>query len=147
MGVLRVRRECLEEMVSDAEERAPWEACGILAGRDGTVTKVYRMRNVDASPEVRYFMEPSEQLRVVKEVRREGLEMLGIYHSHPLSTARPSGVDVKMAFYPEVAYVIVSLATGKGADVKAFRILGSDLGAPSPGPKVEEMALETVGSR
>lgn len=144
MDALRVRTDCLAEMIKEAKEAAPLEACGILAGRDGVVTKVYAMKNVDVRPDVRYFMEPTEQLQTAKEMRSEGLKMLGIYHSHPLSPARPSAVDVTMAFYPDVAYVIVSLAMGGDAEVRTFRISGTGLETPNAEPKVEEMALETV---
>ncbi|HID12037.1 MAG TPA: M67 family peptidase [Candidatus Latescibacteria bacterium] len=55
------------------------------------------------------FMDPKEQIDALKDIRRLGLEMVGIYHSHVASPAYPSKRDIKLAFYPEVSYVIVSL--------------------------------------
>ena len=145
MQTLRIERACLEQIIRDAKDRSPQEACGILAGRDEVVTKVHRMENVDERPEIRYFMDPKEQLRVVKEIRSEDLTMLGIYHSHPFSPARPSGVDVEMAFYPEVAYVIVSLAEETCEQVRSFRIPAAELGTPAAAVKVEKMGIDILG--
>ena len=111
----------LAELIKHSREASPNEACGILAGKDGCVRKVYRMKNNDASPES-YFTDPKEQLKVMKDMRNEGLEMVAIYHSHPHSRAYPSAHDVELAFYPEVSYIIVSLKD-KEAEVNAFRIV------------------------
>ena len=54
-------------------------------------------------------------------MREKGLNQVGIYHSHPVSTAIPSAKDVELAFYPESAYVIVSLS-GSRPELKAFEI-------------------------
>lgn len=119
--MLSLSKEQLAELIEHSKETSPNEACGILAGKDGCVRKVYRMANNDASPES-YFMDPKEQLKVMKDMRSEGLDMVGIYHSHPHSRAYPSAHDVKMAFYSEVLYIIISLKD-KEAEVKAFRIV------------------------
>jgi len=94
----------------------PNEMCGILAGREGRVEKVYCMTNARPGP-VSYEMEPEEQFRVMKDIREAGLEMLGMFHSHPGGQAYPSSVDVEKAYwpgtglpnYPSAVYVIVSL--------------------------------------
>lgn len=117
-----------EEMIEHAKSSLPYEACGILAGREGEVTKIYQMTNTSDSPETCYFMDPEEQFRVMKELRQLGIEMLGIYHSHTESPAYPSARDCKLAFYPEVDHVIVSLQDIDSPEIKAFKIVEGEIG-------------------
>lgn len=98
-----------EEMISHCREVYPNEACGILAGKSRIVMNLYRMKNIENSP-VSYMMDPSEQFRVMKEMREKNLSMLAIFHSHPCASAYPSSKDVTLAFYDDVVYVIVGLA-------------------------------------
>ena len=79
------------------------------------------MRNMDEAS-ISYFMDPKEQLGVFKEMRRENTEMRGIFHSHVASPATPSQKDVRLAFYPEVSYLIVSLSDMKKPVLRSFRI-------------------------
>lgn len=116
-----LKKELLEEVITHSRKGFPDEACGILAGKDGRTEKVYEMTNADKSPAT-YFMDAKEQLKVMKEIRNSGLEMVGIYHSHVASPAYPSGHDVEMAFYPETSYVIVSLKDKNNPEVKSFKI-------------------------
>lgn len=120
--MLILKREFLQQILNQCRKEFPNECCGILAGRDTTVKKVYAMTNTDKSPTT-YFMDAKEQLKVMKEIRNSGLEMLGIYHSHVASPAYPSAQDVKMAFYPEASYVIISLKDKNNPQIKSFRII------------------------
>lgn len=110
-----------QEILEHARTGVPEEVCGILAGEGETVKHLYKMKNTEQSA-TRYFMEPREQLRVFKEMRERGWEMLGIYHSHPATPARPSEEDIKLAFYPEASYLILSLEDPKTPVLRAFRI-------------------------
>ena len=111
------------DIVNHAKSEYPKEACGILAGVEGKISKVYKMVSTSESPETCYFMKPEEQLKVFKEMRQSGTEMLGIYHSHPQSFAYPSQRDCEMAFYPEADYVIISLKDINNPEVRAFKII------------------------
>ena len=108
MCELRIPAAILDEMISQAKAAAPVEACGILAGSDGSVEKFYPMTNADGSRE-HFMMAPEEQFAVIKEMRKAGLEMLAIHHSHPESPPRPSQEDIRLALTPGVIYVILSL--------------------------------------
>lgn len=110
----------LDEMILHCKEAYPLEACGILAGKDRTVQKIYRMTNIERSS-IRYEMDSREQFRVMKEMRDKALEMVAIYHSHPHSDAYPSPRDLRLAFYEEPFYVIVSLIYEKPL-IKVFEI-------------------------
>ncbi|NQT20167.1 MAG: M67 family metallopeptidase [Planctomycetes bacterium] len=106
---LTILRAVWAELVASARKAAPFEACGLLAGTVGQVTKFYPMTNIDASPE-HFSMKPEEQFTAVKDMRRMGLKMLAIWHSHPSTPPRMSDEDLRLAFTPDVAYVILSLA-------------------------------------
>ena len=112
-------------MLAQAKAEAPIEACGILAGKDGTVEKFYKMTNADKSCD-HFTMTPEEQFKVVKDMRGAGLGMLAIYHSHPESPARPSAEDIRLAFMPDVVYVILSLQDDEPV-TKGFLIEDDDV--------------------
>ncbi len=119
--MISITKNLFEQIIKHSKREFPNEACGVLAGKEGNVQKVYEMLNTEKSPST-FFMEPKEQLKVMKEIRSLGLEMIGIYHSHVASRAYPSAHDVEMAFYPEVSYVIISLKDQDHPSIKSFRI-------------------------
>ena len=116
-----LKKEFKGRIIAHSERELPDEACGILAGRDGVVERVYEMTNAEKSPQ-NFFMDAKEQFKVTKEIRNLGLEMIGIYHSHVASQAYPSAHDIELAFYPDVSYVIVSLKDKDNPSVRSFKI-------------------------
>lgn len=119
--MIRIPTFIIQGMVEHAKREWPLECCGILSGRDKTVEKAFELKNAEESS-IRYSMLPQEQLKVFEEMERESMEMIAIYHSHPRTIPFPSETDVKMAFYPEVPSIIVSLKEEHNPVVKAFRI-------------------------
>ncbi len=118
---MKIKKEDLNQIIKTAKEDGSFEVCGILAGKGGSVHKVYKMTNTSDTPELCYLMDPKEQLKIMKDVRNLGLELAGIYHSHPKSQAYPSKKDVELAYYEDASYLIVSLESQK-PDAKAFKI-------------------------
>ncbi len=114
-------REFIHRMISHGRSAYPDESCGILAGEGNTAAVLYTASNAESSP-VSYLMDPQEQFRIMKEIRDKGMRMVAIYHSHPYSPPYPSPTDVKLAFYPDTAYIIVSLLERDNPVVKAFEI-------------------------
>ena len=108
-------------MIEHAKKEKPLECCGILSGKGETVVKAFELQNAEGSP-TRYSIPPQEQLRAFEKMEEESTEMIAIYHSHPHTLSFPSETDVKMAFYPEVASIIISLKDEKNPVVNAFRI-------------------------
>ena len=129
---LRIPRHLLGGMEEQGRREAPLEACGYCAGRDGLVHEILYLRNVDQSAE-HYSMEPREQFAAVKMARAKGLELLGVWHTHPASAARMSQEDIRLANDPNSIYLILSLLTG---DLKAFSV--------DEEKKVSEVPLEIV---
>lgn len=108
MSRLILPRKIFDEMLVHCRAGYPYEACGILAGRDGHVSEIYTLTNVEKSS-VSYLLDSKEQFSVMKEIRQKNLVMLAIFHSHPHSAAYPSAKDVSLAFYEDAVYIIVSL--------------------------------------
>jgi proteasome lid subunit RPN8/RPN11 len=113
-------------MIAHAQEDAPNECCGIIAGTDGRATKLFRAKNAEASP-YRYSVDPQDLFRIHRECEESGWDFLAIYHSHTASEAYPSPTDVRLAFWPEAYYVLVSLMTPETPAVRAFRIIEGEV--------------------
>ncbi len=118
---LILARKHLEEIIAHALEENPYEACGLLGGKEGKVEKVYPLPNAEKSP-FRYRAEPEAQFRAMQEIEEMGWEIVGVYHSHPSSPPYPSAMDLEMAYYPEAVYLIVSLIDPYKPAVKAFSL-------------------------
>jgi len=130
MTVLELSRDQAKALITHAQEEAPNECCGLLAGRNGRVERVYPGTNVDHSPYT-YLMDPKEQLAAFKDMETAELDLVGIYHSHTHTAAYPSRTDVAKAFYPDAMYVIVSLAKRDAPDIRAFRVADGQINEES----------------
>ena len=120
-----------DELIAHARESAPNECCGYLSASGGVVEEVFRAENLRASP-YGYELDARSLLRA-NELDEEGNEV-GIYHSHPRSSAEPSQTDINLATYPHWTYLIVSL-DGE-PDLRAWRIADG---------RVEEEPVELAG--
>jgi len=101
-----MNKEHWQEMLHYVDSHLPLEACGLLAGTDNQVEKVIGVRNQAQSP-VRFVMDPYEQLRAFDWIESSGLDLLGIFHSHPAGPETASATDIVEAAY-EVIHVIWS---------------------------------------
>lgn len=138
MRKLELTRAHADEMIDHSRAEAPNECCGILAGSDTRVDRVYRANNVDKSP-VKYTIDPTDMSRIFREADEAGMSVLGFYHSHTFSEAYPSVTDIKLAppsDWFEFIYVIVSLANPADPVLRAFRIADE---------QVKDAALEVAG--
>ncbi len=120
--MLTLAKRIIEEMVAHAREDAPNECCGIIAGKDGRAVRLFRAKNAEASP-YRYSVDSKDLFRIYRECEGNDWSFLAIYHSHTASEAYPSPTDVRLAFWPEAYYVLVSLRDAENPAVRAFRIL------------------------
>jgi proteasome lid subunit RPN8/RPN11 len=111
----------VKEIAEQALREFPNESCGVIAAEAGIPVKVYAMANADASP-VTYRLDGREQLRVFEELDERGWELWAIYHSHTHSEAYPSETDVRLAFYPEARYLVLSLLDREEPVLRSFRI-------------------------
>lgn len=123
--VLTIRKVQLDEIFKDCNINNPNEACGLLFGNDYSVETVKSIKNADSSPYT-YLLDAREQLSAVREMREQGQELVGIYHSHIASEAYPSKTDVNLAYYPDAAYMIISLANDEPV-CKAYNIINNEI--------------------
>lgn len=123
--MLYLRRKDYDIILNHAVKGLPNEACGLIAGKvsgeDKHIEKVYLLTNADESNE-HFSMDPKEQLAAVKDIRENGLSLLGNFHSHPESPARPSEEDKRLAFDTKAEYLILSLLNREEPILKAFLI-------------------------
>ena len=122
---MRISGEAFQEMIAHCKREYPNEACGYLAGREGRATRALPIRNAAASP-TWYEMDPADQLKAQKEMRRAGLAHLAVYHSHVATEAYPSPRDVERATAVQELYdghyVLVTLKDEGRPRARAFRI-------------------------
>jgi proteasome lid subunit RPN8/RPN11 len=134
-----------QQLIEHARAENPDEACGILAGHGDRVERVFPVRNTadeigaerDVFREresgvatagrrpVHYYMDPRDQLRVYNEIDDLELDVVGYYHSHTHTEARPSPTDIRLATDLSSSYVLVSLAQ-EPPDIRAWRIVKAD---------------------
>src|SRR5262245_26278294 len=115
-------------MIAQAVAELPNECCGLLAGKVqgsgigdqgsgirsenvGLVVQRYPLVNEAASP-VEYLSEAKSMLHADREMRRQGVDILAIYHSHPTSDPVPSRKDLERNYDPDVPNLIISLKSG-----------------------------------
>ena len=115
-------RECLLSILEGARQDCSRECCGLLAGRDGVITHVFPAGNVAGNPATSYEIAPVEIFHRMREMRGTGLELLGIYHSHPNGKNEPSPHDIELAYYPDTPYVIISPLADASRPARAFLI-------------------------
>lgn len=111
--MLHLRTTDFEKMAAWARTQLPEEACGLLAGHvDGRgeayVERVFCLENADHTNE-HFTISPKDQLACIREARAAGLSLLGNWHSHPETPARPSAEDLRLANDPSALYAILSL--------------------------------------
>ena len=168
--MLAIPSSIIKNMIAHARELAPHECCGILSGTERTIADCYRITNILAalseqdltrfdgaklsdlqrlSPEERadiaFQMDAREMAMAQRDIRSKGLDLVGFYHSHTLSPARPSQTDISIAMefegyraklhFPEPFHLIVSLEHTDQPVVRAYRIQES---------KATEVLIHTI---
>ncbi len=114
------------------EQTYPHECCGVLVGEfdeagNKTVKTVVNCGNTRTdSPHNRYHISPAELVRIQRESRVAGYDIVGFYHSHPDHPAQWSSTDLAEAHWTLCSYVITSVEKGRAVLTNSFLLLGSD---------------------
>ena len=133
MMTLRVSKFEWDKLRRHGEETYPHECCGVLLGEiDGEGAKVVkaavRCNNQRSdSPHDRYLIDPRELVRIQREAREHGQDIVGFYHSHPDHPARWSQTDLAEAHWTGCSYIITSVMNGAATKTNSFN-LGGDPG-------------------
>ena len=131
--MLKIGKTEFDAIRRHGEETYPHECCGVLLGRaDGderAVTSTARAGNTRTdSAHNRYNIDPKDLIRIQREGRGRGEDIIGFYHSHPDHPARWSPTDLAEAHWFGCSYVITSVEKGKAAVTNSFGLTGSDEG-------------------
>lgn len=121
---LRLSGALLAEIQRQGERAYPAECCGALGGRPGQdgfkeVVRLAPTVNRRTDDPHRYLIVPDDLRRLDGELKAEGLEIVGYYHSHPDHPPAPSGFDTEHA-WPWYSYLIVSIDRGRAAEVASW---------------------------
>ncbi len=125
--VLRLPRPLRAEIERAARHHHPAECCGLLLGRqDGALIEVELVRparnRVTERARDRYELDPDDHFAAEEEARARGLDVVGVWHSHPDHPARPSETDRKQA-WEGWSYVIVSITASGARDLRSWRLV------------------------
>ena len=118
--------ELLARIASHSEQSYPEEGAGFLLGKDDTDRMVHDLIPIANEREVaarsnRYLIGPKEYLEAEMEAGRRGLDLVGIFHSHPDHPNSPSAFDLEWA-QPQFSYLITSVQSGKATASKSWRL-------------------------
>ena len=128
--MLRIGQSGLDALRRHGEETYPHECCGVLLG--GLERGARRVRSVarcsntrSDSPQNRYNIDPRELIRIQRQARERGEEIVGFYHSHPDHPARWSQTDLAEAHWTGCSYVIISVEGGRASRTSSFELAGA----------------------
>jgi proteasome lid subunit RPN8/RPN11 len=130
--MLKLSQSDYQALRRHGEETYPHECCGVLLGRledDGSkaVSRIARCGNTrEDSPHNRYHIDPKELVRIQREGRERGEDIVGFYHSHPDHPARWSVTDLAEAHWFGCSYVITSVENGVAGFTNSFELAGVD---------------------
>lgn len=128
--MLKISQSAYEAIRAHGEETYPYECCGVLLGKEDedesrVVMEAVRCGNTrEDSPQNRYNIDPRELVRIQREGRTHGLDIVGFYHSHPDHPARWSPTDHAEAHWFGCSYVITSVLRGGADATNSFLLTG-----------------------
>ena len=119
---MNISADLLGKIHRHLEAGYPHEACGVLLGKGDTVTEIATAANTRTdSAHNRYLIDPLAYLKIERAADQRGLQVLGIYHSHPDCPARPSQFDLDHA-WPNLSYLIVSVVEGRAGESNSWQL-------------------------
>ena len=129
--MLKLSRQIYDSLRAHGEQTYPHECCGAMLGRfdrdDRVVSEVVACGNTrDDRPEDRFNIDPRDLVRIQRQGREKGLDIVGFYHSHPDHPAQWSKTDFAEAHWIGCSYVITSVEKGKSTVTNSFLLTGED---------------------
>lgn len=123
--MLVIRSDLVDAVVAHARADHPDEACGVLAGPEGSdrPQRHIPMLNAERSPTF-YRFDSMEQLKVWRAMDEAGEAPIVIYHSHTATEAYPSRTDIDLASEPDAHYLLVSTRDPHDHELRSYRIVG-----------------------
>jgi len=125
--MIQLTENHLKEIAAHGERDYPHECCGLLLGSFNTglktIAEVYPISNAreEEAKRNRFLIRPEELMRGERYAQRQGLEVVGFYHSHPDHPAVPSAYDLDHA-WPVFSYIVVSIMAGAARDLRSWEM-------------------------
>ncbi|MFX1534848.1 MAG: Mov34/MPN/PAD-1 family protein [Promethearchaeota archaeon] len=120
-----IKKSEVTKIFGHGEATFPEECCGVLIGTSNPTPRIIdarRVRNTNSGTRNRrYNIDPQEYMSIEESIEKEGLQLLGIYHSHPDHPSRPSDFDLNHAF-PNFSYMVLSVINGKAEKLTSWRL-------------------------
>jgi proteasome lid subunit RPN8/RPN11 len=124
--VILIVPRVLEDVLAHMRDEAPRECCGVLVGVAGRIVDSRRAANL-APETTRFQIDPRDHIRAIHDARARQLDVVGFYHSHPHSPARPSETYVAEAGYAGAMHLIAGVSAEGRSEVRLFVIDGTDV--------------------
>ncbi|MDE0089834.1 MAG: M67 family metallopeptidase [Thaumarchaeota archaeon] len=145
---ISISKKHMAELAEHAERAGALESCALLLGAKGAVRDVFFADNVDPRPEQFFSMAPDQLLGAYRAAEKRGLEVIGIFHSHPASGAAPSDTDMRFMRTNPVVWVIYSGQTkefrahvtpeGGGGGTETVAVIVAAAGASEAGAEEQK---------
>jgi proteasome lid subunit RPN8/RPN11 len=128
--LLKVNQAVYTQLRAHGEQTYPHECCGVLLGHATSEANLVEAAVAAGNTRTdsahnRYHIAPGELIRIQREGREKGLEIVGFYHSHPDHPAQWSKTDFAEAHWLGCSYVITAVEQGKAVITNSFRLEGS----------------------
>lgn len=120
--IIQIPRKINNFVLHEALQSPEFEICGLVGSKNGMAISYYPIDNTANSPENRFFLDSKQQIAAMSTMRERGEDLFAIYHSHPHAPALPSATDIKLASYPDVPHLIISLNTKGILEMRGFKI-------------------------
>ncbi|MGH3381609.1 MAG: Mov34/MPN/PAD-1 family protein [Actinoallomurus sp.] len=126
--MLTIERSIVDQIVAHARADHPDEACGVVAGAEGSdrPTRFVAMTNAERSPTF-YRFDSIEQKKLANAMYDRDEEAVVIYHSHTATEAYPSRTDTSLAAEPNAHYVLVSTRDPDEIEFRSYRIVDGEV--------------------
>jgi proteasome lid subunit RPN8/RPN11 len=131
VSVLKISKADYEALRAHGEETYPHECCGVLLGKHepgvgSSVSLLVRAGNTETTAaHNRYTIAPQELVRIQRQARGLGFDIVGFYHSHPDHPAQWSETDFAEAHWMGCSYIITRVAKGKAETTNSFLLTGT----------------------
>ena len=129
-----ISRELFQTLIAECKKELPNEACGLISGFNSRCNKIWPTRNTNPSPYT-FAIDFNDQDRILKQLKSNHEDFVGIYHSHPYGKAVPSEDDIIHAPDQDVYYFIIALGSVNN-DIKCYKIKNN---------KVKEIEIDIYG--
>jgi len=120
--------EAIKSIHDIAEQAYPFECCGFLFGHVGDQIQIRQVQAVEndsaENQKVHYTIPPTEFMKAERYAVEKNIQLIGVFHSHPDHSPRPSGRDLADAL-PELSYLITSVYQGQAINTRSWRLSDS----------------------